>query len=51
MIICDDVVINTLFPPGADLSNNDWGGGGGVLDAHFGDAPYRSLVYDGNAHF
>ena len=51
MIICDDVLINTMFPPGVDLSNNDWvGGGGGLFDAHFGDAPFRSLVYDGNAH-
>ena len=34
---------------GADLGNNDLGGG--VLETNFDAMPFRSLVYDGNAHF
>ena len=34
---------------GADLSNNDLGGGG--LDTNFAATPFRSLEYDGSAHF
>ena len=26
-------------------------GGGGVLETNFDATPFRSLVYDGNAHF